>query len=248
MSGFTFERRELKYRITDAQRAALEAAFGTRMVPDEHGESTICNIYYDTPDYRLIRASLEKPAYKEKLRLRSYGVAEPGGEVFLELKKKYKGIVYKRRITLPEDAAGEFIAGRAPLGEHGQIGREIEYFTSIYAPLRPAVHLSYERSAWFSREDRDLRITFDRNIRFRREDVSLTLPAAGRRILPEGESLMEIKATASLPPRLPPGSFSCFSPRRSRWDLSLRLSTHAAATAQRALPSRSHCCRASCAL
>lgn len=199
MNGYTFERRELKYRITDAQRAALEAAFGARMVPDEYGESTICNIYYDTADYRLIRASLEKPAYKEKLRLRSYGVTEPGGEVFLELKKKYKGIVYKRRITLPEDAAGDFIAGRAPLGEHGQIGREIEYFTAFYAPLLPAVHLSYERSAWFSREDRDLRITFDKNIRFRQEDVSLTLPAGGRRILPEGESLMEIKAAAALP-------------------------------------------------
>lgn len=199
MNGYTFERRELKYRITDAQRAALEAAFCARMVPDEHGESTICNIYYDTADYRLIRASLEKPAYKEKLRLRSYGTATPGGEVFLELKKKYKGIVYKRRITLPEDAAGEFIAGRAPLGEHGQIGREIEYFTAFYAPLLPAVHLSYERSAWFSREDRDLRITFDKNIRFRQEDVSLTLPARGRRILPEGESLMEIKAAAALP-------------------------------------------------
>ena len=113
MNGYTFERRELKYRITDAQRAALEAAFGTQMIPDEYGESTICNIYYDTADYRLIRASLEKPAYKEKLRLRSYGVTEPGGEVFLELKKKYKGIVYKRRITPPEDATGEFIAGRA---------------------------------------------------------------------------------------------------------------------------------------
>lgn len=199
MNRYTFERRELKYRITDAQRAALEAAFDARMVPDEYGESTICNIYYDTADYRLIRASLEKPAYKEKLRLRSYGVTEPGGEVFLELKKKYKGIVYKRRITLPEDAAGEFIAGRAPLGEHGQIGREIEYFTAFYAPLLPAVHLSYERSAWFSREDHDLRITFDKNIRFRQEDVSLTLPAGGRRILPEGESLMEIKAAAALP-------------------------------------------------
>ena len=117
MNGYTFERRELKYRITDAQRAALEAVFGARMVPDEYGDSTICNIYYDTADYRLIRASLEKPAYKEKLRLRSYGVTKPGGEVFLELKKKYKGIVYKRRITLPEDAAGEFIAGRAPLCE-----------------------------------------------------------------------------------------------------------------------------------
>ena len=199
MSGFTFERREIKYRITAAQRAALEAAVGTRMSPDVHGDSTICNIYYDTPDYRLIRASLEKPAYKEKLRLRSYGVAVPGGEVFLELKKKYKGIVYKRRITLPEDAAGEFIAGRAPLGEHGQIGREIEYFAAFYAPLLPAVHLSYERRAWFSREEPDLRITFDKNIRFRREDVSLTLPAGGQRILPESESLLEIKTAQSLP-------------------------------------------------
>ena len=169
------------------------------MKPDAFPHSSISNLYYDTDDFRMIRRSLEKPQYKEKLRLRSYGVTEPGGEVFLELKKKYKGIVYKRRITLPEDAAGEFIAGRAPLGEHGQIGREIEYFTAFYAPLLPAVHLSYERSAWFSREDRDLRITFDKNIRFRQEDVSLTLPAGGRRILPEGESLMEIKAAAALP-------------------------------------------------
>lgn len=199
MSGYTFERREIKYRITDAQRAALESAFAARMVPDEHGESTICNIYYDTPDYRLIRASLEKPAYKEKLRLRSYGIAAPGGEVFLELKKKYKGIVYKRRITLPEDAASEFLAGRAPLGEHGQIGREIEYFAAFYGSLRPAVHLSYERSAWFSRSDRDLRVTFDRHIRFRCEDVSLTAPAGGRSLQSEGESLMEIKAAAALP-------------------------------------------------
>ena len=144
MSGFTFERWEIKYRITAAQRAALEAAVGTRMSPDVHGDSTICNIYYDTPDYRLIRA---------------------------------------------------------PLGEHGQIGREIEYFAAFYAPLLPAVHLSYERRAWFSREEPDLRITFDKNIRFRREDVSLTLPAGGQRILPESESLLEIKTAQSLPLR-----------------------------------------------
>ena len=88
MNRYTFERRELKYRITDAHRAALEAAFGARMVPDEYGESTICNIYYDTANYRLIRASLDKPVYKEKLRLRSYGVPQAEDTVFLELKKK----------------------------------------------------------------------------------------------------------------------------------------------------------------
>ena len=151
MNGYTFERRELKYRITDAQRAALEAAFDARMVPDEHGESTICNIYYDTADYRLIRASLEKPAYKEKLRLRSYGATEPGGEVFLELKKKYRGIVYKRRITLPEDAAGEFIAGRAPLCEHtpqganSRSGKPLRFFWTL---LSPAPAAAQRRGAW----------------------------------------------------------------------------------------------------
>ena len=140
MNGYTFERRELKYRITDAQRAALEAAFDARMVPDEYGESTICNIYYDTADYRLIRAPLEKPAYKEKLRLRSYGVTGPGGEVFLELKKKYKGIVYKRRITLPEDAAGEFIAGRAPLCEHTpQSSQQPQRFPAAAAVCRKSL-------------------------------------------------------------------------------------------------------------
>ena len=93
MSGFTFERREIKYRITAAQRAALEAAVGTRMSPDEHGDSTICNIYYDTPDYRLIRASLEKPAYKEKLRLR------PGDEVIITANDLSDGKVIGQKDT-----------------------------------------------------------------------------------------------------------------------------------------------------
>ena len=114
----TFKRYEKKYRLTTAQRAEFIRRVQPFMRPDDYGTYTIGSLYLDTPDFRLIRASLEKPAYKEKLRLRSYGVTEPGGEVFLELKKKYKGIVYKRRITPPEDAAGEFIAGRAPLCEH----------------------------------------------------------------------------------------------------------------------------------
>ena len=113
-----FQRKEVKYLLSDAQLAALMPILKAHMKPDAFPHSSISNLYYDTDDFRMIRRSLEKPQYKEKLRLRSYGVTEPGGEVFLELKKKYKGIVYKRRIMLPEDAAGEFIAGRAPLCEH----------------------------------------------------------------------------------------------------------------------------------
>ena len=98
MDKSIFKRHELKYLVSAEQREFIESEFARYMIPDEHGESTICNIYYDTPDFRLIRRSLEKPVYKEKLRLRSYGTASKDEKVFLELKKKYKGIVYKRRI------------------------------------------------------------------------------------------------------------------------------------------------------
>ena len=199
MDNRIFQRRELKFLLTGEQRAALEADFADRMVPDPHGESTICNIYYDTPDYRLIRTSLEKPVYKEKLRIRSYGPAAPEQEVFLELKKKYKGIVYKRRVSLPLRAAEDYFAGRAPLPELGQIGREIEYFNQYYGGLVPALYLCYDRTAFFSRETTDLRVTFDRAISWRQEGLTLASPAGGRQVLPKGASLMEIKAADAIP-------------------------------------------------
>ena len=163
MNGYTFERRELKYRITDAQRAALEAAFGARMVPDEHGESTICNIYYDTADYRLIRASLEKPAYKEKLRLRSYGIPGDGSMVFPEIKKKAQGIVYKRRVSMPYAQAISFLAGKSSAPE-GQIYRELSWMLASYPHLTPKVFLSYERDSWQGIEQSALRLTLDREM------------------------------------------------------------------------------------
>ena len=109
MDKSIFKRHELKYLVSAGQREFIESEFARYMIPDEHGESTICNIYYDTPDFRLIRRSLEKPVYKEKLRLRSYGTASKDEKVFLELKKKYKGIVYKRRISFNYDEAQEIL-------------------------------------------------------------------------------------------------------------------------------------------
>ena len=169
-----FQRFEIKYLLDSRQRAIVEQAFRGRMLPDPHGESSICNIYYDTPDYRLIRDSLEKPVYKEKLRLRSYGRVMPEEKVFLELKKKYRGVVYKRRIELAEDQAVAYMAGRCELPYDCQIGREIDYFRLFYRGLEPAVYLCYDRSPWFSAEDPNLRATFDKNIRWRQEDMALT--------------------------------------------------------------------------
>ena len=194
-----FQRHELKFLVSDAQRAALEAIFADTMTPDPYGESTICNVYYDTPDFRLIRASLEKPVYKEKLRLRSYGPARPDSQVFLELKKKYDGIVYKRRITLTAQAAEDYFEKNTPLPADSQIGREIDYFRAFYRELRPALYLSYDRCAFFSAVSRDLRVTFDKHIAWRRGGMRLTAPAGGREVLAPGYSLMEIKAAAAIP-------------------------------------------------
>ena len=205
-----FERSEIKYLVNDFQRAALLSAMKDFLEPDPHGESTICNVYYDTPDFRLIRHSLEKPVYKEKLRIRSYGPAKPGQEIFLEMKKKFDGVVYKRRISLPLAQAEAFLAGETALtGEGGvmeeaswgdrQIARELEYFRSFYGTLEPAVHLCYDRSAYFAKDDPDFRLTFDRNIRWESENLTLTAEPAGARILPAGQSIMEIKTAGAIP-------------------------------------------------
>lgn len=198
MNGYTFERRELKYRITDAQRAALEAAFGARMVPDKYGESTICNIYYDTADYRLIRASLEKPAYKEKLRLRSYGIPGDGSMVFPEIKKKAQGIVYKRRVSMPYAQAISFLAGKSSAPE-GQIYRELRWMLASYPHLTPKVFLSYERDSWQGIEQSALRLTLDREIHYRTECLDLQHDTSGDNILQPGQTLMEVKIPGAAP-------------------------------------------------
>ena len=199
MESHVFQRHEIKYMLDRRQRAIVEQAFRGRMLPDPHGESTICNVYYDTPDYRLVRESLERPVYKEKLRMRSYGQVFPEEQVFLELKKKYRGLVYKRRIELAEDRASAYMDGAEPLPYYSQIGREIDYVRSFYRELEAAVYLCYDRSAWYGAEDPKLRATFDQNIRWRREDMELTAAPGGEALLSPQQSLFEIKTAGAIP-------------------------------------------------
>ena len=199
MNDKIFQRYEIKYMVTDSQRDMIIRDMSARMTPDPHGRSTVCNIYYDTPDYRLIRRSLEKPVYKEKFRVRSYGKCGEGDKVFMELKKKYDGVVYKRRISLKESDCAAYLSGRTPLPEDSQIGHEIDYFRGFYNGLEPKVYLSYEREAFFDKDDDSFRVTFDRDIRYRETDLSLTKAPGGRLILPEGYSLMEIKTGGAIP-------------------------------------------------
>ena len=193
-----FERYEKKYCLTLSQQCFLLERMTPYMKKDAYGEYTICNIYYDTDDFRLIRASLEKPIYKEKLRVRSYGVPEEDGRVFVELKKKYDGVVYKRRITMPANEVDDFLSGGHG-DEYGQIGREIQYFQSFYRTV-PKVFIGYDRLAFAGIDDPRLRITFDTDLRWRDTDADLRLGDRGAPIaLPGGEVLMEVKIPGACP-------------------------------------------------
>lgn len=193
-----FQRYEFKYLLDSRQLQAVLAAMAPHMVPDEYSHSSIRNLYLDTPDFRLIRRSLEKPVYKEKIRIRSYGRAGRSETVFVELKKKYRSVVYKRRVSMPQDQALGCVAG-TECWPHGQIGAELAYAADFYKTLRPAVFLSYERDSYRGVEDEDFRVTFDAEIRYRREALTLDSDTWGTSLLAPGQVLMEIKAAAGIP-------------------------------------------------
>lgn len=194
-----FQRYEIKYLITTSQKQRLLDGMSRHIQSDRFSNYTICNIYFDTMNKYLIRRSLEKPVYKEKLRLRSYGTAQPESTVFLELKKKYRDIVYKRRITLAEVDAMAYLCQDGPVPQPSQISSEIDYFRKFYRDLCPSVVLSYEREAYCGVENADLRITFDQNILWRDTDFSLCSPIYGNEILAPGQALMEIKVGDAMP-------------------------------------------------
>ena len=193
-----FKRYEIKYLMTRSQRDAVLKAMEPYMSIDAYGHSSIRNIYYDTPNFRLIRESLEKPVYKEKLRVRSYGPAASGDQVFVELKKKYQDVVYKRRISMPQMQAEACLDKRMCLPD-SQIGQEIAYALAYYRELEPAVFLSYEREAFFERNGGDFRVTFDENIRYRQIELTLDSETWGKPILRPDQVLMELKTSGALP-------------------------------------------------
>lgn len=235
-----FNRYEKKYRITDACYQRLRERLLEYMEPDAHSRNgefyTICNIYYDTVHNDLIRRSQEKPVYKEKLRLRSYGVVTPEDKVFLEIKKKYKGLVNKRRTKLKLAEAYAFVeSGELPVHQqymNAQVLRELQYFLKrMDMELRPALFLSYDRVAMFGKDNKDFRVTFDRNITTRRYDLGLHYGVYGEKLLSEDEWIMEVKIENAMPLwmtkilsefQIYPASFSKYGTEYTRYVLEQR--------------------------
>ena len=194
-----FERYEYKYFLTGSQKRKLLEEMEGRMTLDQYGRTTIRNIYYDTDSFRLIRDSLDHPVYKEKLRIRSYRRAGIGDMVFVEIKKKFEDVVYKRRVAIPKLAAQNWIDCGKELPFNSQITSEIDYFINFYEGIEAKVFLSYEREAYSDGKDPEFRLTLDENILARDTELDLGSDIWGVSLLPEGTTLMEVKISGAMP-------------------------------------------------
>ena len=213
---YVFKRIEKKYLLSDKQYDALFHEIGAHLKPDKYGRSTVLSLYLDTSDHQIIRSSMEAVDYKEKLRLRSYGTAGADSTVFLELKKKFGGVVYKRRAAMTLKEADRYLrTGIKPF--ESQIMSELDWAMRLYGRPKGAMLIACEREAWFDEEHPDLRLTFDRDIRYRENEPRLDRGSAGIHLLPSDTVLLEIKTAGAMPLWLAdaldaetilPGSFS----------------------------------------
>lgn len=198
MAQRIFERNEQKYLLTTQQKNTFLKELSNIVEPDEYGEYTTCSLYYDTPEFDSIKEKMNKPRYKEKLRLRSYGVPKHNSTVFIELKKKLDGITYKRREELQYSEAIDFLEKGIHPQKQSQILDEIEWVLKTKAMIPKAV-LTYDRIAFSEIENPDVRITIDKNILWRTQAVDITQGIWGRALIAPNEHLVEIKVPESMP-------------------------------------------------
>ena len=198
MSISVMKRHEVKYLLNGEQTRRFREKLQGHMQIDQYGKTSIASLYYDTPTYQLIRSSLEKPAFKEKLRLRSYGLATQESPVFLEMKRKANGVVYKRRVQMTVPLAQQFFSEDGKTQDDGQISRESAAFRSHYQALRPTCLIIYDRTAYFE-PGGDLRLTIDENPRYRLDDLTLTKSMQGVSLLDPGWTILEIKVQDAMP-------------------------------------------------
>ncbi|MDO4889673.1 MAG: polyphosphate polymerase domain-containing protein [Candidatus Saccharibacteria bacterium] len=194
-----FRRVETKYILTPAEFKALLALIVPYIEKDRYFKATNCSVYYDTDSRYLAIHSMEKPMYKEKVRVRSYNVPKSLDDpVFIEIKKKYAGIGNKRRITT---TLGEFYhyekTGKLET-ENPQIKAELDHCFKFYC-LRPALYVAYDRLSFCGKNDGHFRLTFDQNVRSREQDLKLEHGDKGENYFRNGEIVMEVKALNAYP-------------------------------------------------
>lgn len=199
-SILNFTRREKKYLLDETQYGIVKSVLQRYMDADKYAKYTVCNVYFDDAFDSVVRTSVQKPEFKEKLRLRSYGIPENGSRVFFEIKKKYNGIVYKRRIETEYSTVREYLdTGKIPEKFHDNATfKEIAYYLE-QNKLYGKVYLAYDREAFHGKDDSSFRLTLDGNVRSRYDEVWFENGDFGDRLLPEGFRLMEIKLSEAMP-------------------------------------------------
>ncbi len=195
----TFKRREMKFLLNEEQYTFLRSEIEKHMTEDDFGRHTILNIYLDNLNNDLIRSSLGKPVYKEKLRLRTYGqCAVDNSPAFLEIKKKFRGITYKRRFELTYKELHNYITDGTPPDKRGQVFEEIDYMIRRMS-LKPKIVICYDREAYYGKDDKEFRLTFDGNVRFRRDDLDLRAGDHGEYLITQPYTIMEVKSAGAIP-------------------------------------------------
>ena len=197
--AYIFRRVEEKYVLNKEQLKKIKEVLKEYMIPDVHGKSTICNIYFDSDQYDLGRRTISKPIFKEKIRLRSYNIPTQDSMVYLEIKRKCDGVVGKRRIGMKLSEFNEYLKNPKSLqNTNAQIKKELDYCFKFYG-LKPTMYLSYEREAYYDKENVDFRITFDNNIIAREKELDLEKGSFGKSIFDKDKYIMEVKTLGAMP-------------------------------------------------
>lgn len=197
MKNTIFSRVEQKYLLSENKYQLLMKKLSKYLNKDKYFKSTISSLYFDTDNFDLISTSIDKPIYKEKYRLRCYDIPKLTDNVFLEIKKKYKGIVNKRRQIITLNEFYNYIE-TGKLINNNQIMKELDYGFKKY-DLKPKYIISYERYSYYAKKDSNLRITFDCDIRSRDYDLKLENGNYGKLLIDKKFYLMEIKSLNGLP-------------------------------------------------
>lgn len=193
-----FRRVEEKYLLTEDDYNNLMERISSYLEKDKFYESTISNIYFDNQNNDLIINSLDKPVYKEKIRLRSYSKRpDLDSFVFLEKKDKYEGIVGKRRIKMTLKEFYDYLNNHK-YDKSNQIMNEIDYYINYY-DLKPTIYIAYDRKSYIGKDNSNLRLTIDTNLRSRMSNLKLELGDSGKKYFKNKYYIMEIKTLGAMP-------------------------------------------------
>ena len=195
-----FSRNEKKYQLTLTQASQLIDSLAKNMKSDEYGTYWVQNLYYDTDNWDIINTSMEKPLYKEKMRMRCYGTPETTDRIFLELKKKYAGVVYKRRVAIAPSDIAKYDINKILANDNSQIAKELAYHIQ-QNDVAEKFFLSYHRQAFagIAGKDDGLRITIDSDISYRLDKLYFAQPTMGCYELNPNIFLLEIKTPLGIP-------------------------------------------------